>query len=257
MKIKLQNAATRLFLMGLVAMAGATGRAQQQTTVARPSTLSTAAPAAGKPVVEEEQAPAAKPDGASHEGIKVHGHWIIDVKNPDGSHVSHTEFENSLVPGQGDYTVARMLLGDLVSGGFAIAVDSTTSSALCPGNGMGGRFPANSCLLVQSSNASSNLIAYYLCSTLCFPGMTAYWDNSNPNLPVFIQLQGSFTVPVGGPITGVHTYIAECPGSTAATACIASTDAGSLFLFTGTTLANAINVVAGQYVMVTVKISFS
>lgn len=31
------------------------------------------------------------------EGIKVHGHWTIDVKNPDGTLASHHEFENALV----------------------------------------------------------------------------------------------------------------------------------------------------------------
>lgn len=33
------------------------------------------------------------------EGIKVHGHWVIDVRNPDGTLASHTEFENALKPG--------------------------------------------------------------------------------------------------------------------------------------------------------------
>src|SRR3954454_12548557 len=30
------------------------------------------------------------------DGIKVHGHWTIDVKNADGSLASHNEFENAL-----------------------------------------------------------------------------------------------------------------------------------------------------------------
>lgn len=33
------------------------------------------------------------------EGIQVHGHWVIEVKNPDGKLVKHVEFENSLDPG--------------------------------------------------------------------------------------------------------------------------------------------------------------
>lgn len=33
----------------------------------------------------------------TREGIKVHGHWTIDIKNPDGSLASHHEFENALV----------------------------------------------------------------------------------------------------------------------------------------------------------------
>src|SRR6476620_1907130 len=34
--------------------------------------------------------------GAQNEGIKVHGRWTIDVKNADGSVVSHHEFQNAL-----------------------------------------------------------------------------------------------------------------------------------------------------------------
>src|SRR5262245_35623432 len=30
-------------------------------------------------------------------GIKVHGHWTIDVRNPDGSLASHNEFENAFM----------------------------------------------------------------------------------------------------------------------------------------------------------------
>src|SRR5439155_9641455 len=33
------------------------------------------------------------------DGIKVHGHWTIDVRNPDGALASHNEFENALEPG--------------------------------------------------------------------------------------------------------------------------------------------------------------
>jgi hypothetical protein len=28
--------------------------------------------------------------------MKVHGHWIIDIKNPDGTLAHHHEFENSI-----------------------------------------------------------------------------------------------------------------------------------------------------------------
>src|SRR5438105_1222202 len=35
-------------------------------------------------------------EGAPAESIQVHGHWTIDVAEPDGSAVSHTEFENAL-----------------------------------------------------------------------------------------------------------------------------------------------------------------
>jgi hypothetical protein len=56
------------------------------------------------PATLPPKAPAAKAAGRAgangggmHEGIKVHGHWMIEVRNPAGRLLSHAEFENSLV----------------------------------------------------------------------------------------------------------------------------------------------------------------
>jgi len=46
-----------------------------------------------------EQKPEKQKAGGKNEGIKVHGHWVLEIKNPDGSLASRHEFENSLVPG--------------------------------------------------------------------------------------------------------------------------------------------------------------
>ena len=41
-----------------------------------------------------------KPSGdGSQEGVKVHGHWSIDICNPDGTLVKHREFENAYASG--------------------------------------------------------------------------------------------------------------------------------------------------------------
>lgn len=47
-------------------------------------------------------------DGA-HEGIKVHGHWTIEVRNPDGTLVTHREFENSFKQSSGAPLLASLL----------------------------------------------------------------------------------------------------------------------------------------------------
>jgi hypothetical protein len=65
--------------------------------VASAGVLSSAVTPAAKQVVAQNslaQAPAPK---GQHEGITVHGHWTIEVKNPDGKVVTHREFENSLI----------------------------------------------------------------------------------------------------------------------------------------------------------------
>ena len=35
------------------------------------------------------------PSGGPAEGIKVHGHWTIEVRDPDGTLVTHREFEKA------------------------------------------------------------------------------------------------------------------------------------------------------------------
>ncbi len=43
------------------------------------------------------------------DSIKVHGHWVIEVHNRDGSLASRTEFENALVPSSASPFLAKLL----------------------------------------------------------------------------------------------------------------------------------------------------
>jgi hypothetical protein len=49
-------------------------------------------PAPAASAVADHHGSSAKPAG---DGIKVHGHWTVDVHNADGSLASHNEFENA------------------------------------------------------------------------------------------------------------------------------------------------------------------
>src|SRR2546423_15522419 len=49
-----------------------------------------------KPAKSRATQPEASPGRGQQEGIKVHGHWTIEVRNPDGTLVTHREFENAL-----------------------------------------------------------------------------------------------------------------------------------------------------------------
>ena len=52
--------------------------------------------------------------GGPQEGIKVHGHWTITVRNPDGTIASTREFENALLEGTaGGAELLTALLTDL------------------------------------------------------------------------------------------------------------------------------------------------
>jgi len=70
-----------------------------------------------------------RPTGGNHEGITVHGHWAIDVKNPDGSLAKHVEFENSLDPG---FTVISGTVSVPVPGGAAYLAGALAGQALPP-----------------------------------------------------------------------------------------------------------------------------
>ena len=52
----------------------------------------------------------ATPSGGNHEGVKMHGHWVIDVKNPDGTIAEHRDFENTIT-GYGQELLAGLISG--------------------------------------------------------------------------------------------------------------------------------------------------
>jgi hypothetical protein len=62
-------------------------------------------------------AQAAERPSGPREGVKVHGHWVIEVKNADGSVAQRKEFENELaLPGDEPYAgVGNRILAALLS----------------------------------------------------------------------------------------------------------------------------------------------
>jgi hypothetical protein len=74
-------------------------KAAVQQTSEKPSSAAMAEkaqPEEGQPESSERSSAEEKSArGGRHEGIKVHGHWTIEVHNPDGSLVRHVEFDNT------------------------------------------------------------------------------------------------------------------------------------------------------------------
>src|SRR5579871_6654695 len=103
-----------------------------------------------KPAEEKESKPqstkpaaasAEKEDNGNHEGIKVHGHWVLQIRNRDGSVASRREFDNSLAtgPNNGGAALSQILAGVVVvrpwfvqfsSGGKAV-LGVTTAQTSC------------------------------------------------------------------------------------------------------------------------------
>jgi hypothetical protein len=138
-----------------------------QSSPATPSTQDAKVAASAQPtsVVANLASASAKSQGAPEEkhsgkgageGIVVHGHWTITVKNPDGTISSHNAFENALDT-LGPETLTGLLGGTTVPGGFQVTLDSATPGAgPCAGTigsgilGAGGSTPSTTCFLVDS-----------------------------------------------------------------------------------------------------------
>ena len=175
-------------------------------------------PSAGSKAAEEESAPANKEHaGGPQEGIKIHGHWVIDVRNPDGKLVTHHEFENSF---QNSLFLNNILARHNSVGFWEIDLFSQAAEYLItePNN--------------NQQAISKNLIL------------------STP--PYAFVLNGSFTATTAAIITSVSTLVGQCDPNTAPVA-PCQTDVGQGFTYTGT----SVSIVSGQIVQVTVTITSS
>ena len=84
----------------------------------------------GSPARAGSDAP--QPSGPS-EGIKVHGDWTIEIRNPDGTVASRHVFKNALVPGGGDAALARLLGRTLAPFHWRVVIgDSSGPGSPCP-----------------------------------------------------------------------------------------------------------------------------
>jgi hypothetical protein len=254
-----------------------------------------AAPEKSKqPVAENSSDKALQPKG-QHEGITVHGHWIVEVKNPDGKIVSHTEFENALSPGfsfpapAGRFTVSTVpvpggaaFLSGIMSGqavitpeNWAILLEGPnglqgTGGAPCTSVNSG--TPYATCFLFPTATDSNFLGGPdclggapagpgYACNLTVTPVGTA------PNFSGF-QLSGSIAATQNGTVSNVATMnFGVCGATDSLPSCAFAGSVGWAALtarpLDGNTPAgaaagdpNPVPVTSGQTIAVTVTISF-
>ena len=186
---------------------------------------------------EAEQSQTANPHG-----IKVHGHWVLEVKDKDGKTVNRREFENSL---QSSNYLSDILAGLALPGPLAILVQDSSNVGY----------------MITDSTASTAGICPASSGTTCVPGlvMTASLQNSG------VTLHGQFTAASALSISVVETVQSMCyntttagpPTGTIATCRAATADTRATGnVFTGTAI-TPLAVAAGQTLAVTVAISFS
>jgi hypothetical protein len=113
-------------VFALVLSGSCVGRAQSSaTSPAVPA--ATHAKAVPSAQAVHSVAPAKRQPGGTHEGFKVHGHWVIEVKNPDGTVTARREFENS-VQTSGMAYLASLLAGNNSPGGLSVLLNGQGTS---------------------------------------------------------------------------------------------------------------------------------
>ena len=176
------------------------------------------------------------PDG----GVKVHGHWTVDIRNADGSLASHTEFENALQP-TGSQLLVALLTKDLNISRWTMSIYGTGNGGPCkdeadnpvgcviyPDNGLGvppgfenRYFPTLGLNAPKTADGSAYL------GTL--------------------EVTGNFTASVADPISSVGSFV---EGSSVA---FGGVDYG----FSGRYLDTPIQVAVGQKIYIKIVYSFS
>ena len=174
--------------------------------------------------------------GGPSEGIQLHGHWTIEVRDPDGSLVRRREFDNDLSQ-SGTLLLAQILGRDKTVGVWEI-------NMFFGGSGCGASIVANSCtitelnsILTASDDVHKNL------------QVTPPVNTGDP-----LVLSGDATATADINISRVTTEIEVCAGNIAPTTC-ASTGAGNRPRFTATNIGPSIPVLNGQGINVRVEIS--
>ena len=225
--------------------------------------LSIAPGVAATAAAEEAEKMQSSDKSGMNQGLKVHGHWEITVKNPDGSVAQHREFENSLSAGASTYLIG-LLAGYFVSGNYMIVLGGATN-APCSGT-------YQFCGIYSSLNTVP-ATTYCAASYGCVPGLTSTY-NLSYNVASTMVLSGSVTATQAGAVGSVYTLYGGCASTspvgttpplpsivtaTSPSACDTRTGIGSGWdgPLTSTTLSPSIPFTSGQLVQVVVTISFS
>lgn len=178
---------------------------------------------------------AGDPSGVG-EGIEVHGDWVIEVRNEDGSLAERREFENAL-NATGSHYLTRLLDRSASMGAWAIGVYGNPGPC-------GAANPSDYCVIRETAGGALTGIP----GTHFTPLSISHVQNPNE-----FVLQGNFDAPDDGQIQYVQTFgCISLPPNLDPGQC--NNVAGA---FTSTLLGTPVNVIAGQQVLVTVRISFS
>lgn len=178
----------------------------------------------------------------SQEGIKVHGHWTIEVRNHDGTLATHREFENSLAGVSASTFLANILSRTYGVGAYEIQLNGVTQAAI----------------FFEEPGSVPPICATPPSGVSCSTNLTVTAANGT------MTLAGSAVVAPSGAanFNQVGTFNAACNPTITPKACPAG-PAAIGYPFTGRSLdsqngnPSPVSLSPGQTVAVTVVISFS
>ncbi len=217
-------------------------------------------PAAHAQLEETKKPQETTSGGGNHEGIKVHGHWTIEVRNPDGTLVTHREFENS-IQSSGTAALASLLAGNQLLGPWQVDLIGSPQPCVWPVTGAAYGFSSGPepCVIVPGNTVVDGVphLGKTQVDALAFT-LTVTASSGQ------LVLNGSATAATTTSITSVATVLSPCvagalttnPPNPSTMTCPA------LYFpipaaFTSATLSQGVPVSAGQNIAVTVNISFS
>ena len=172
------------------------------------------------------------------EGITVHGHWTIEVRNPDGTLVESREFENALVS-TGDERIAEILARVWSVGGWMVSAGNTALAD----NPFFDPDELETIKYCQIMEPAGTISEPYMFNSLS----VGTGDGSQ------VVLNGTAIAQKDGSVNQVHTLIGRVANTSPPAP---SYDLGSRY-FTTTTLASPADVSEGQHIVFTVVLSFS
>jgi len=232
--------------------------AQATAAPAQPPPNAKAVAAAVAPAAQAGQtaAPATPAPKGANEGIKVHGHWTIEVRNPDGKVATHREFENALTT---QNPLAYLLTGLYSAGSWGVFMETSSAGSGPCGNSTT-TTSINICDLQQpGSFAVTEPGSSCTVALGCFANLQV--SVTGTTFPA-VQLSGTATAAVSGQIGYVYSLLNVCsqqaqptsPSTISPNTCF--TTAYNPNGFTAATLSSPIPVLAGQTIALTVVLSF-
>ncbi len=144
-----------------IALALAVVAPAQSNAGTKPADAKEAAPAQTAAKTGDTHAAKLPPPGP-HEVAKVHGYWVIEVRNPDGKVTKHMEFENQLCTSFSDgFTQATTLGGDSILSSLLAGTASAGAWSIVVGAPPSVPNPANCDIVPYAYVSQSGVNAFF------------------------------------------------------------------------------------------------